>query len=173
MKDVAAAVRSLPRGTGIIFRHYGAPNRVALAHDLAKLSRARGLIFLIARDWRLAARVRADGIHLPEFAAARGPASGARLWRKQRRAWLTVAAHTSAGLARARAVAADAALLAPVFPTRSHPERKALGLVRAAALVRRAGLPVLALGGATPEKLTQLRAAGFAGIAGISFAIRP
>lgn len=170
--DAAATLRSLPRGTGVIFRHYGSPDRTSLAHKLARLSRARGLVFLVADDWRLAANVQAHGLHLPEYAAAYGLSSGARLWRRLRRAVLTVAAHGPRGLARARHLDADAALLAPVFPTRSHPGRAALGPVRAAALARSAGLPVLALGGATPDRLTHLRAAGFAGIAGIGFALR-
>jgi thiamine-phosphate pyrophosphorylase len=167
--DAFGVLMSLPRGAGVIFRHYGAHDRAALARRLAKLSRTRGLVFLVADDWRLAAAIGAAGVHLPEHVAARGPASGARLWRRQRKTLLTVAAHGSHGLARARALDADAALLAPVFPTQSHPDRVALGLVRAAALVRRARLPVLALGGASPDKLPHVGAAGFAGIAGIGF----
>ncbi len=172
MDDALGVLMSLPRGASVIFRHYGARDRAALAGKLAKACRARGLIFLVADDWRLAARVGADGLHLPEHAAARGPASGARLWRKQRRAWLTVAAHGARGLARARGLAADAVLLAPVFPTQSHPDRMALGLARATALVRRTRVPVLALGGASPHMLPHVRAAGFAGIAGIGFALK-
>lgn len=172
MDDAFGAVMSLPRGAGVIFRHYGARDRAVLARRLACTCRARGLVFLIAGDWRLAARVGADGVHLPEYAAARGPASGARLWRKQRRRFLTIAAHGAPGLARARALAADAVLLSPVFPTRSHPDRAALGLVRAAALIRLMRVPVLALGGASPDMLFHLRAAGFAGIAGIGFALK-
>jgi thiamine-phosphate pyrophosphorylase len=166
--DVAAAIGRLPRGGAVIFRHYGAANRSALARRLAALCRARGLLFLVAGDWRLAAAVQADGLHLPEYAAARGPSSAARLWVRGR--ILTAAAHGARGLARAYEIGAHAATLAPVFPTRSHPGRAALGLSRAAALLRAARLPVLALGGASPDKLAHARAAGFAGIAGISFA---
>ena len=170
-RDVLDAFMSLPRGAGVIFRHYGARDRDALARRFAKICRARGLLFLIAEDWRLAAAIGADGVHLPECAAARGLASGARLWSTRRGAFLTVAAHGPRGLARAGILGASAALLAPVFPTQSHPDRAALGLARAAALVRRARVPVLALGGASTRMLNCLRAAGFAGIAGISFAL--
>lgn len=172
MTDTSAALAALPRGSAVVFRHYGTADRAALAHRLARMCRVRGLTFLVAGDWRLAARVGADGVHLPEYAAARGLPSGARLWRKFRGAWLTVAAHGARGLARAHDLSATAALLAPVFPTPSHPDRAALGLPRAAAMVRRARVPVLALGGATPAHLPHARAAGFGGIAGISFALR-
>jgi thiamine-phosphate pyrophosphorylase len=170
--DAFGVLLSLPRGAGVIFRHYGARDRSALGGKLASACRARGLLFLVADDWRLAARVGADGVHLPEHTAVRGPTSGARLWRKQRGTLLTIAAHGAPGLARARALAADAALLAPVFPTLSHPDRRSLGLVRAAGLVRRARVPAFALGGATPDMLPHVRAAGFAGIAGIGFALK-
>ncbi len=159
---------ALPRGAAVILRHYGAVNRGLLARDLAALCRARGLLFLVAGDWRLAAAVHADGLHLPEYAAARGPSSAARLWLRGR--VMTVAAHGARGLARARDLGAYAATLAPIFPTRSHPGRPALGLTRAAGFVRTARIPVLALGGASPDKLPHTRAAGFAGIAGIGFA---
>lgn len=172
MADPGRALASLPRGVGVIYRHYGAANRTALARDLAKIARAHGLMFLVAGDWRLAAMVRADGLHLPDHATARGPSSGARLWRKQRRVLLTVAAHSPRGVARAHEVKADAVFLAPIYRTKSHPDRSALGLVRAAGFVKRARLPVLALGGVSPARLTQLRAAGFAGIAGIGFAVK-
>jgi thiamine-phosphate pyrophosphorylase len=168
--DAAAAIASLPRGAAVIFRHYTAANRAALAVRLAAVCRTRGLMFLVAADWRLAADVHADGLHLPEYAAVRGPSSAARLWLRGR--MLTVAAHGAHGLARAHEIGAGAALLAPVFPTQSHPGRAALGLARAAALVRTSRVPVLALGGASPHKMAQVRAAGFAGIAGISFALR-
>lgn len=169
--DVAAALKNLPRGAGVIFRHYEAPGRRALAHDLALLCRARGLVFVVAGDWRLAAAVGADGVHLPERAAKQDLPSGARIWRTQRGGFLTVAAHGRRGLARASALGADAALLSPIFPTRSHPGGAALGLTRAAGLVRSARVDVLALGGVSSIHMTQLREAGFAGIAGISFAV--
>ncbi|MCA0199250.1 MAG: thiamine phosphate synthase [Proteobacteria bacterium] len=166
--DAVAAIERLPRGSAVIFRHYGATNRVVFAMHLAALCRARDLLFLVAGDWRLAAAVQADGLHLPEYAAARGPSSAARLWLRAR--ILTAAAHGVRGLRRAYDIGAYAATLAPVFPTRSHPGRTALGLSRAGTLARTAQLPVLALGGASPGKLAHMRAAGFAGIAGIGFA---
>lgn len=168
--DVLASVVALPRGAGVIFRHYDAENRAVLARRLAAVCRARGLVFLVAGEWRLAACVDADGLHLPEYAAARGPSSGARLWLGGR--FLTVAAHGAGGLARARALGASAALLSPVFPSKSHPGHHALGLVRAAALVRASHIPVFALGGTSPALLPQMHAAGFAGIAGIGFALK-
>jgi len=166
-----AAVMKLPRGSGVILRHYGAPDRGRLAQGLTTLCRRRGLTVLIAGDWRLAARVGADGLHLPERAARAGLAPGAALWLRQGHRKLTVAAHGPGGLRRAAALHADAAILAPVFATASHPGGANLGVVRTAHYVRNAALPVIALGGVTPRTINALHGTACAGIAGISFVL--
>jgi len=83
-----------------------------------------------------------------------------------------VAARNAAHLRRARALKASAAILSPLFPTPSHPDRPPLGVTRAAVLVRSVRLPVIALGGITRQKASRLRASGCAGIAGIGFAVK-
>ena len=163
LPDPLPAAAALPRGSGVILRHYGAPERHALASAMARLCRARGLILLVAGDGGLAARVGAHGLHLPEALAARATA-----WRRRRPDWLiTAAAHGLPGLERAGRAGADAALLAPVFATLSHPEARALGISRFARLVHASPLPVYALGGVDGANATRLRGTGAAGIAAI------
>jgi len=82
LPDPEAAIRSLPPGAGVIFRHYGHKDRAMLATRLAALCRQRRLVFFVAGDWRLAAGVGAAGLHLPEYLARQGAAAGARLWRE-------------------------------------------------------------------------------------------
>jgi thiamine-phosphate pyrophosphorylase len=161
--DPARDLRRLAPGTLVIFRHYDAPDRAALGRRLAALARRRGLVFVVAGDRRLAWRLRADGLHLPDgmvrrrghFAPTTDP-------------WpVSAAAHDGPGLRRALRAGADLILLSPVFPTASHPGRPALGPRRLAALCRRAAVPVLALGGVTQAVQRRVLAAGAAGIAGI------
>ena len=64
--ETMAAMRDLPRGAGVVFRHYDAADRAALGRRLAALARARGLVFVMAGDSALAFRLRADGFHAPE-----------------------------------------------------------------------------------------------------------
>lgn len=161
--DLEAALHGLPRGAGVIFRHYGVPDRAALALRLRRLARARGLVFLVAGDARLAARVRADGFHAPEALAQLIPAAR----RAMPGGLITAAAHGEQGLISANHYGADAALLSPVFPTQSHPGAPALGPVRFAALASRSALPVIAMGGIdamTARRLTGMQIAGFAAI---------
>jgi thiamine-phosphate pyrophosphorylase len=62
---------------------------------------------------------------------------------------------------------ADYALLSPIYPTRSHPERPALGPDAFGAAASGA-FPVYALGGVTPARVPDVRAAGAYGVAVLS-----
>jgi thiamine-phosphate pyrophosphorylase len=82
--------------------------------------------------------------------------------------WLvTAAAHSEYALACAARAGADAALLAPAFPTLSHRERASLGVARLRLMAARATLPVYALGGVNAQTAQRLAGARFAGIAAI------
>jgi len=165
MADPLPAIQALPPGAAVIFRHYGIPDRAALAARVVASARAQGVRVLIAGDARLALSSGADGLHLPDAMARRGPGPW-RPWLKP--GWLvTAAAHSAAGLHRAGRAGADVALLAPVFATASHPERAPLGVLRFAALCRRSPLPVYALGGVTWARWRRIEMSGAAGFAGI------
>jgi thiamine-phosphate pyrophosphorylase len=161
--DPLAVASTLPRGAGVILRDYDAPDRAALAHALADVCRRRGLLFLVAGDDRLAVAVRADGLHLPEWRVRRAPG----LKRGQPSWLITAAAHGAVSLRRAVLAGVDAALLSPVFPTRSHPGAPHLGSIRFAALAGSTDMPVYALGGMDADSIRRLRGAEMAGVAAI------
>lgn len=167
LPDPLPAIARLPAGSAVILRHYDIQGRARLARRIGYLVRRRRLLLLVAGDWRLAAAIGADGVHLPEFMARHDVLAPLLGWRRRQGALLTVACHSPAALARARALKADAALLSPVFPTPSHPHAPGLGPLRFALWRQRAGLPVLALGGVTARSIRRLPAAdGVAAIGG-------
>ena len=166
--DPARIARRLPMGCGIIHRGYGRPEAAKTAKVLAEVARARGLVLLIAADEALAAKVQADGVHLPERMVSRAP----RL-RSRRPNWLiTGAAHSPRALTNAYRAGLDAVLLSLVFDSRSASATgRPLGLVRFAALVAQVRLPVYALGGlrsGTAKRLIGSGAAGLAAVDGLS-----
>jgi len=163
LHDPCPAARALPRGSAVLFRHYGHPERAALARRLAVLCRRRGLKLIVAGDWRLAYAVGAHGVHLPEQLVPRR----GRIRRRKRRWLVTAAAHGAAAIGCARRAGADAVLLSPVFPTRSHPGAPGLGVVRFAGLVHHGPLPVYALGGVNEKTARRLIGSGAIGIAAI------
>ncbi len=163
LPEPAAAARKLPRGCAIIVRHRNSAARERLARQLIAIAQARDLLLLISEDAELAIRIGAQGLHLPESQAGR-----AFHWKALRPDWLiTAAAHSAAAIAGAARAGAGAALLAPVFPTRSHPDRQSLGVPRARLIAVRASIPVYALGGINPANAQRLSGSRFSGLAAI------
>lgn len=159
--DPAKIARNLPRGTGVILRHYEDPEREALARALSRICKRRGLVFIIGGDAALAQRVGADGVHLPEALI-----DTAREIRRRHPRWLiTTAAHSAQALRRAAISGVDAALLSPVFGTASHPDQPTLGPLRFRTLVQSAAIPVYGLGGITVKTIRRLERAQTVGIA--------
>lgn len=125
------ALERLPRGAGIVFRHYSlAPAaRKALFRKVKGVARRKRLLILVAGAQALAA----DGTH------------GHRP--KQRGRMSSAPVHDLREIRAAERAGADLLFLSPVFPTRSHPEARVLGRMRFASLARQTRLPVIALGG--------------------------
>jgi len=157
--DPLATVNRLPRGMGVIWRHFGESTRLATGLALARACRRRGLVLLVANDPALANRIGAAGVHWPE-----------RQLRAVRPRWPgmieTAAAHSRAAIARACARGVDAVLLSAVFPSRSPSAGPPLGPIRFNRLCRAAPLPVYALGGIGAENAGHVmaHAAGWAAI---------
>lgn len=167
LPDPLAAAADLPRGSAVILRHYDAPDRAGLARRLAGICRRRGILLLIAADWRLAVASGANGVHLPEGMARRGPCAWGAGAPHRPGFLVTAAAHSPAAIARAARAGADAVLLSPVFATASHPGAETLGPLKFVRWCRAAALPVYALGGIDRETAPRLAGSGLAGIAGI------
>jgi thiamine-phosphate pyrophosphorylase len=153
----------LPRGAAIVYRAFGAADAVERGARLAGIARERGLTLLIGADAALAARVGADGVHLPERLAHR-----ARRLKARNPRWIvTAAAHSAVAAHRALAAGADAVVVSAVFPSRSASAGAPMGAIRLAILARAAKGPVYALGGVTHEKARLLKDAGLAGLAAV------
>jgi thiamine-phosphate pyrophosphorylase len=155
---VLAAVAALPRGSGVVFRHYGMPleARRKLLARIAPVARRHGHRLLVGKPWT---GVAADGVHLPAFC---------HLPRHRRFGLVSAAAHSRRALAEAFATGADIVFLSPVFATGSHPGAPALGPVRFGLAGRGSRGPVVPLGGMTERRarrLAPLGAYGFAAVA--------
>jgi thiamine-phosphate pyrophosphorylase len=157
--DILMIARRLPRGFGIVWRHYGADHRLATGRELARICRQRGLILLVSADPELAARIGAHGVHWPEARL-----SGNRL--KLSRLIETASAHDPRAIARAARLGVDAVILSPVFPSRSPSAGKPLGIVKFRQLAHNSAVPVYALGGVGPRNAASAmtHAAGWAAI---------
>jgi thiamine-phosphate pyrophosphorylase len=147
----------LPRGSGLIFRHYHLPlaERRARFEALRRTARRYGHLTFLSSDARTAKAWRADGAYGAQERLASGPAL-ARL----------TTIHSLHELRKARR--SSAVLLSPVFPTRSHPGAHTLGPLRFRLIARLARIPVIALGGMTTKRAASLRPEAWAAIDGLS-----
>ena len=136
------AIARLPRGSGVIFRHY----------HLAPRERATRL----AQIRRLCRRF---GHRLEIAGQGYGPPAPHRR---------LATAHDLREIGRANRCGAQAVLISPVFPTRTHPGAATLGRVRLLLLARHARKPVIALGGMTAHKFRGLGVHGWAAIDGLA-----
>ncbi len=157
--DLAALARALPRGAGLVYRGFGAADRLQVAWVLRRITWRRGVKLIMGADAALARAVRADGVHLPERMADRA--------RIPRLGLVTVAAHSPAAVRRGLRLGADAVVLSPVLASDSPSAGKPLGVLRAAQIVRGAKGAVYGLGGIDGKSAGRVAATGVAGLAAV------
>ncbi len=170
MPDPVAVAKSIPQNWGMVYRNYESADRELIAQDLARVCHERGVTFLVAGDWRLADRVHANGVHLPEGLVGQNLMAPNILWQRKGNL-LSMSAHGPDGLRNASLFGADLVMLSPVEATESHIETATLGCFRFAALVRSTQIPVYALGGMTIKHQRRLTAVGASGLAGIGIGV--
>ena len=136
--------------------------RRALARLVGERVRAQGGALTIGGDPTLAAELGARGVHLPGGATAADIARAREILPK---GLLGVSAHSVAEVEAMARSGADYVTLSPIFATASKPGYgPALG-VGSLARATMYGLPLVALGGITADRIETCRRAGAAGIA--------
>ena len=158
------AVARLPCGAGILFRHYSLKpdKRRTLFGRVHRLARRRRLVLFLAGSEPAAIGWGCDGFH-------------GRTGHRPNRLLCSAPVHNVPEIRAAERSGADILFLSPLFPTRSHPGSATLGRSRFSRLARQTRLPVIALGGITPESarhLKSLGAFGWAAIDGLSLSVR-
>jgi len=157
--DLERALSSLPERSGFVFRHYhlDPAARRRRFDALLPLAAARGhLIVLSGSDDEALAWGALGSYGPPEDLGAP-------------RALMRVAAvHDAEEIDHANAAGAEAAMLSPVFATRSHPDGETLGIERFHALAAMADMPVIALGGMDEDRARELGWTRWAAIDGLA-----
>jgi thiamine-phosphate pyrophosphorylase len=152
------SIAALPRGSGVIFRHYGTRERQAVFDQVRRLSRARRLVLVLAGPESAAQAWHADGSH-------------SRSAHRPRRI-RTAPVHTVAERIAAERAGANLLFVSPVFATQSHKGAKPLGRIQFGQLITGAKCPVIALGGMTARRFKTLQGFGVYGWAAIDGLMR-
>jgi thiamine-phosphate pyrophosphorylase len=142
-----SSIAALPRGSGVVFRHYalGKAARAALFSQIERIARKRQLVVVI------------------------GGADHGRHWGA-----VTAPVHSIPERIVAERAGAQLLFVSPVFATASHAGARALGRVKFGRIIRGARVPVVALGGMTRARARSLSPFGIHGWAAIdAFDVRP
>jgi thiamine-phosphate pyrophosphorylase len=141
-----------------------AASMFALAKELQPLTRQLGSRLAINDRLDVALAAQADGVHLAgqslPVAEAVQLASG--------RVLVGRSVHSLDEAIQAAEEGADYVTFGHVFPTTTHPGVPPRGLTQLEAIVRAIDVPVLAIGGITPDNLDDVLATGCGGVAVIS-----
>jgi thiamine-phosphate diphosphorylase len=150
----AVALHARARGESTPFLVAGALRLLALARP------PEAAVFVSGRP-DIAAAVGAQGVQL-----ARDDVSPADARRVLPHGWIGRSVHNREEATAAVGEGADFLVVGSIYETASHPGRQAAGLdlIRESA---RLGRPVIAIGGITPERAVEVRAAGAYGVAAI------
>ena len=152
------SVTALPKGSGLVFRHYQTPDRRALFEQVRRIARKRRLLLVLAGAAREAKGWKADGVHSHSLHRSH-----------QLR---TAPVHSVRERIKAERAGADLLLVSPIYSSSSHKGARTLGILGFGRLIRGAKRPVIALGGMTPTRARTLKSFNIHGWAGIDALMR-
>lgn len=163
-------IEKLPEGSMVILRDYDDENRYDLGKALIYICKLQNIKFLVAGDLTLSLMLGADGIHLPEHMLE----EAVNIKKEHPDYIITASVHDEGAVERAEKIGLYAVLLAPIFPTHSHPETfdkplSTIGKKRLGEICNSYDIPIYALGGIneiTASEIVDTNIAGFAAIRG-------
>ena len=147
-------------GSGVALHVRGHATTAARLHAIAQRLQTAALrtgAWLLVNDRvDIARAVRANGVQLGARSLAVADArallgAGARIGRS---------VHNAADALEAEADGADFGLLGTIYDSESHPGRRGAGATLIASTTAQTVLPLIAIGGVTPERIAEVAAAG-------------
>ena len=162
--DVCAVVETLPKNTAIIIREYDLSfdDRYIFAQKISALAKQKGLKILVGKDWELAKKLAADGVHFSDLD------QDFMIPKNHQNMILSYSCHHSSSIQKAEKLNADLVFYSPIFASKSHLDEKPAGVDKLRQFVAKSSLPTYALGGINEENIRLLTNTGIAGIGGIS-----
>ncbi len=134
-----------------------------LARTLCELAAASGITLLVNDRLDIALAVGAAGVHLGTRSMP--PSEARRLLGEGR--LLGVSVHSASAAVEAAESGADYLFVGRLFETLSHPGAAPRGLEFMRLVASRAALPLVGIGGVTPERAAEVLASGGHGVAAI------
>jgi thiamine-phosphate pyrophosphorylase len=156
-----AGLRAVPRATILQLRAPQLGGR-ALEDEARTLVESSPIPVLVSSRCDVALAAGAAGVNLPERDIS---VEDARALLGQR--LIGRSAHSLEGALVAESHGADFVIYGPVWASQSHPGLRPVGVEALAGVARALGIPVLAIGGVTADRIAECHFAGAAGFAAI------
>jgi thiamine-phosphate pyrophosphorylase len=156
-----AGLQAAPGATILQLRAPGLTT-AALEQEAMALVASASVPVVVSSRCDVALASGAAGVNLPE-----GDISVADARALMGRRIIGRSVHSVASAQQAEREGADYVIFGPVWRSASHPDREPEGLAALEQVVRAIGIPVLAIGGVTRERIAECDAAGAAGYAAI------
>ncbi|MFT6077795.1 MAG: thiamine-phosphate pyrophosphorylase [Myxococcota bacterium] len=172
IENIFEVVEYLPKNTAIIIREYDLEysDRLEFSQKIAAIAKQNKQIVLVGKSWKLARQIRADGVHFSDLD------SNIFLPQNCKKMILSFSCHHPKSLIRAKKLNADLVFFSPVFATKSHPNKKPVGIFALRNFAKRTSLksniPTFALGGINENNVKLLSGAFVSGFGGISNFLR-
>lgn len=165
LPHLVEAVRKLPTGATLIYRHFGKKDRRAEAKHLRTITFEHAQQFLIGNDPELAIEVGADGVHFKRDAQLKNPT----LWRKRCPDWLITMAGVKDGTPYTNDLTIlDGLIVSSIFESDSPTSGTAIEVSTLTQTCETLPVSVFALGGINVNTAQALIGSGAAGLAGVS-----
>jgi thiamine-phosphate pyrophosphorylase len=176
--NLRQAIDNLPQNSAVIIREYDLSfsQREAFAKEIEGLIRARKIRskIIIGKNFALARKIRADGVHFSDFDRMPANFLGKKL---PKNFIFSFVCHDLASFVRLRNLKPrpEIVFVAPVFPTTSHSGTKTFPFKNLAKISSKrqsqfyCPTKLYALGGVNKKNLNKLRKLGFSGFGAIDF----
>ena len=146
------------------------PALIELARPVAELCQNYEAKFFINTNIRIALEIGATGVHLPAAAVSVDAVKA----QSDDCLYIGCSVHSLDAAQKREAEGADFVTYSPIYPTASKPGYgPAVGVAGLAAVAEAVKLPVFALGGITPERVSECLTAGAFGVAVMSGVMSP
>jgi thiamine-phosphate pyrophosphorylase len=156
-----AGLRAAPRATIVQLRAPGL-STIALEREASELVATASVPVLVSSRCDVVLATGAAGVNLPESDVS---VAEARTLLGRRLVGRSV--HSLSAAQDAEREGADFVIFGPIWQSASHPGTEPAGLAALERVVRAVGIPVLAIGGVTEERIAECVAAGAGGYAAI------
>jgi len=168
--NVPDVVKNLPDSCAVIIREYdlGFDERAKFCQEIILIAKNGGknLKVLVGKDWNLAEKIGADGVHFSDL--DRGFANPKNLPENRRNMILSYSCHSPKSINQAEKFNANLVFYSPIFASRSHLNQPPIGLDGLRSFIKKTTLPVYVLGGVNEKNIKLLRNINISGVGGIS-----